>query len=103
VPDCPVSGAVRPGSRVRNCAPGRSVFATEQPMSVITAEPRPQVEVVQQPRGKARFWEREAPLAYIFMIPGLVILLLFMAYPFFLGIYLSMTDKMVGVADFSFV
>ena len=26
-----------------------------------------------------------------------------MAYPFFLGIYLSMTDKMVGFADFSFV
>ena len=65
--------------------------------------PEPEVEVVRQPRGKARFWEREAPLAYIFMIPGLVILLLFMAYPFFLGIYLSMTDKMVGFADFNFV
>jgi multiple sugar transport system permease protein len=26
-----------------------------------------------------------------------------MAYPFFLGIYLSMTDKMVGFADFSFI
>ena len=72
-------------------------------MSVITAEPRPEAEIVQQPRGKARFWEREAPLAYLFMIPGLVILLLFMAYPFFLGIYLSMTDKMVGFADFNFV
>src|SRR3954454_23918793 len=54
-------------------------------------------------RGKARFWEREAPLAYLFMIPGLIILLLFMAYPFFLGIYLSMTDKMVGFADYDFV
>ncbi len=72
-------------------------------MSVITAESRAEAEVVQQPRGKARFWEREAPLAYIFMIPGLVLLLLFMAYPFFLGIYLSMTDKMVGFADFNFV
>ena len=37
------------------------------------------------------------------MVPGLVILLLFMAYPFLLGIYLSMTDKMVGFADFDFV
>jgi multiple sugar transport system permease protein len=72
-------------------------------MSVITAESRPEAEIVQQPRGKARFWEREVPLAYLFMIPGLVILLLFMAYPFFLGIYLSMTDKMVGFADFNFV
>ena len=41
-------------------------------MSVITAEPRTEAEVVQQPRGKARFWDREAPLAYIFMIPGLL-------------------------------
>ena len=72
-------------------------------MSVITAESRPEAAIVQHPRGKARFWEREVPLAYLFMIPGLVILLLFMAYPFFLGIYLSMTDKMVGFADFNFV
>jgi multiple sugar transport system permease protein len=37
------------------------------------------------------------------MVPGLLILLLFMAYPFFLGIYLSLTDKMVGFPDFSFI
>jgi multiple sugar transport system permease protein len=37
------------------------------------------------------------------MVPGLVILILFMAYPFFLGIYLSLTDKMVGFPDFDFV
>ena len=37
------------------------------------------------------------------MVPGLIILLLFMAYPFLLGIYLSMTDKMVGFAGFDFV
>ena len=72
-------------------------------MSVITAESRPESDVVRPSRGKARFWEREAPLAYLFMIPGLVILLLFMACPFFLGIYLSLTDKMVGFADFNFV
>ena len=72
-------------------------------MSVITAETRAEAGVDQPRRGKSRFWDREAPLAYLFMIPGLMILLLFMAYPFFLGIYLSMTDKMVGFADFSFV
>ena len=83
-------------------ASGSSIFA-EQLMSVVTAETRAEPGVIQPSRGKARFWEREAPLAYLFMIPGLVILLLFMAYPFFLGIYLSMTDKMVGFADFNFV
>jgi multiple sugar transport system permease protein len=72
-------------------------------MSVISAERRVDRAGVTPARGKARFWDREVPLAYLFMIPGLLILLFFMAYPFFLGIYLSMTDKMVGFADFSFV
>jgi multiple sugar transport system permease protein len=47
--------------------------------------------------------EREGVLAYLFMIPGGLILLLFMAYPFFLGIYLSLTNKLVGFSDFDFV
>ena len=37
------------------------------------------------------------------MVPGALVLIGFMAYPFFLGIYYSMTDKMVGFADFDFV
>jgi hypothetical protein len=72
-------------------------------MSIITAESRAKPGEVITPRGKSRFWDREAPLAYLFMIPGVVILLLFMAYPFFLGIYLSLTDKMVGFADYVFI
>lgn len=72
-------------------------------MSVITAETRSERGVIEVPRGKVRFWDREAPLAYLFMVPGLLILVLFMAYPFILGIYLSLTDKMVGFADFDFV
>ena len=51
----------------------------------------------------ARLLDREAVLAYLFMVPGALILLGFMAYPFFLGIYYSMTDKMVGFADFAFI
>jgi multiple sugar transport system permease protein len=47
--------------------------------------------------------EREGFLAYLFMAPGGLLLLLFMAYPFFLGIYLSLTDKLVGFDDFSFI
>ena len=47
--------------------------------------------------------EREPILAYLFMVPGALVLLLFMAYPFGLGIYLSLTDKLVGFADFGFV
>lgn len=50
-----------------------------------------------------RLLEREAFLAYLFMVPGGLILIGFMAYPFFLGIYYSLTDKMVGFASFDFV
>lgn len=47
--------------------------------------------------------ERESFLAYIFMTPGGLVLLLFMAYPFFLGIYLSFSNRFVGYPDSDFV
>lgn len=56
-----------------------------------------------RPSGWARFMERESTLAYLFMVPGGLVLLLFMAYPFLLGIYYSLTDKTVGFADFEFI
>lgn len=42
-------------------------------------------------------------LAWLFMIPGWAILVLFMAYPFFLGIWLSLTDKMLGFSDYDYI
>jgi len=53
--------------------------------------------------GRGSLLDRESTLAYLFMLPGALILLLFMAYPFGLGIYLSLTDKAVGVRNFDFV
>ncbi|HYO30263.1 MAG TPA: sugar ABC transporter permease [Thermomicrobiales bacterium] len=74
-------------------------------MSVVPASvtPKPALAVAEVPRGRSRWWDREAPLADLFMVPGALLLLLFMAYPFGLGIYLSLTDKMVGFADFDFI
>lgn len=40
--------------------------------------------------------ERESSLGVILMLPGAVLLMLFMAYPFFLGIWLSLTDSTIG-------
>lgn len=51
----------------------------------------------------ARLIERESILAYLFMTPGGLVLLLFMAYPFVLGIYLSMTNRMVGFPISEFI
>ncbi len=43
-----------------------------------------------------RLGRGESALAWLFLAPGLLILLIFMAYPFGYGIYISLTDAMVG-------
>lgn len=58
---------------------------------------------IQPVHGRGSLFQRDGVLAWLFMIPGWTILLLFMAYPFFLGIYLSLTDKMLGFNDFNFI
>ena len=53
--------------------------------------------------GLGGFLQRDHILAYLFMLPGLLILVLFMAYPFILGIWYSVTDKQVGRAAYDYV
>ena len=60
-------------------------------------------EALNVPKDKGSPLQREGPLAWLFMIPGWTILILFMAYPFFLGIYLSMTNKLLGFSDYDFI
>jgi multiple sugar transport system permease protein len=43
-----------------------------------------------------RLGRRESTLAWLFLLPGLLILAIFMAYPFAYGIYISLTDALVG-------
>jgi multiple sugar transport system permease protein len=45
---------------------------------------------------RRHFLGRDAPLAYLFLSPVLLILAGLIAYPFFSSIYLSLQDKMVG-------
>jgi multiple sugar transport system permease protein len=71
-------------------------------MSVIPAQATGNVVRPRVSRARGLL-ERESILAYLFMVPGAIVLILFMAYPFGLGIYLSLTDKLVGFADFSYV
>ncbi len=40
--------------------------------------------------------ERESSLGIILMLPGALLLMVFMAYPFFFGIWLSLTDSAIG-------
>jgi multiple sugar transport system permease protein len=52
------------------------------------------------PSSKSSFWrdllERERSLGVLLMLPGAFLLILFMAYPFFLGIWLSLSDTVIG-------
>lgn len=55
-------------------------------------------------RERVRQWlDSEPVLAYLFMSPGWLILLLFMSYPFVLGIWISLTDRVVGLPTGEFV
>lgn len=46
---------------------------------------------------RLRSWlERDATLGLLLMLPGTLLLVVFMAYPFFLGLWLSLTDSMIG-------
>jgi multiple sugar transport system permease protein len=52
-----------------------------------------------RPRRRSRiglFLDREASLGVLLMIPGALLLIVFMAYPFALGIWLALTDSMIG-------
>ncbi|HET9661802.1 MAG TPA: sugar ABC transporter permease [Thermomicrobiales bacterium] len=54
-------------------------------------------------RGRRSLLQRDGVLAWLFMIPGWTVLVLFMGYPFFLGIWLSLTDKMLGFSQYDYI
>jgi len=64
-----------------------------------SASPLPPGKVI-DPRPKFFFLknllENETSLGIILMLPGALLLMVFMAYPFFLGIWLSLTDSVIG-------
>ncbi|MDQ6771985.1 MAG: sugar ABC transporter permease [Candidatus Dormibacteraeota bacterium] len=43
-----------------------------------------------------RLFQREAPLGYLLLAPALLVLLVFVAYPFLFGIWLSLTNSQIG-------
>src|SRR5207247_10068535 len=61
------------------------------PGAVVVAVPE-----ARRPSGLGQLLEREHILAGVVLAPALVILTLFIAYPFVLGIWLAISDKVVG-------
>src|SRR5436305_8046971 len=60
-----------------------------------TATPADAVQVWH--RRRVRIYDREAPLGYLLLAPTLVVLGIFLLYPFLFGIWLSITDSELGV------
>jgi multiple sugar transport system permease protein len=69
----------------------RAGSASAVPVSVVVAVPK-----ARRPSTLGRLLEREHILAGVLLAPALVILTLFIAYPFVLGIWLAVSDKVVG-------
>src|SRR5438477_431124 len=59
-----------------------------------TATPADAVQVWH--RRRVRIYDREAPLGYLLLAPTLVVLGIFLLYPFLFGIWLSITDSELG-------
>src|SRR5438034_8826473 len=68
-----------------------SPAASAVPVSVVAAVPE-----ARRPGWLGRLLEREHVLAGVLLAPALVILTVFIAYPFVLGIWLAVSDKVVG-------
>ncbi|TMB75580.1 MAG: sugar ABC transporter permease, partial [Chloroflexi bacterium] len=45
---------------------------------------------------RVRIYDREAPLGYLLLAPTLIVLGIFLLYPFLFGIWLSLTDSELG-------
>src|SRR3989442_13611665 len=68
-----------------------SPAASAVPVSVVVAVPE-----ARRPGRLGRLLEREHVLAGVLLAPALMILAVFIAYPFVLGIWLAVSDKVVG-------
>ncbi len=66
------------------------------PDSAAPATPAP-------PRRRARLFDREAPLGYALVLPAALYLALFIAYPFGMSIFLSLSDAQAGNQKWSFI
>lgn len=54
-------------------------------------------------RRRLAFWEREAPFGWALVLPAILYLTAFIAYPFAMSIWLSLTDAQAGAQKWNFV
>src|ERR1700738_3387232 len=54
-------------------------------------------------RPRLTLFEREAPFGYALVLPAVLYLLIFIAYPFLMSIYMSFTDAQAGNRKWTFI
>jgi multiple sugar transport system permease protein len=75
----------------------KGATSTTEPLS--PSRPGYATAVVRRPSLRARLGallENEAVFGYALMVPALALIVIFIAYPFSLGIWMALTDKLVG-------
>lgn len=65
------------------------------------SEPFPRAVETRRPR--LSLFEREAPFGYALVVPAVLYLLVFIAYPFLMSIYMSFTDAQAGNRKWTFI
>ena len=70
-------------------------------MSTVTL-PKVAVEPKRRPL-HTRLLNREAPLGYALLVPTMLMLVIFLGFPFFWGIWLSVTNASIGVEETKFI
>ena len=56
-----------------------------------------------RPGPRLKLLDREAPLGYVLVLPAIVYLAIFIAYPFLMAIYMSLTDAQAGNQKWTWV
>jgi multiple sugar transport system permease protein len=67
------------------------------------AEPELTPAALPRARPRLRLLDREAPLGYFLVLPAIFYLAIFIAYPFFMSLYMSFTDAQAGNQKWTFV
>ncbi len=70
-------------------------MAAQPETEVAAHQPAQPVSTTLASRISARL-EDERVLGYVLMAPALILILVFVAYPFCIGVWMSLTDKLVG-------
>jgi multiple sugar transport system permease protein len=96
-PSLPGGGAIETGLQQRCFFACRAGWRADRGEAQVMAIAETQLYMPPAPRSRQRLLEDERWLAMLLLVPTVVLLGLFIAYPFVRGIILSVTDSRVGV------